>query len=550
MAANPFATPPIAAAPLQTNPFASPPVSPGNPFAPGTPEPSSFLRRAVGDTALAVGQGVVGVGEAAVGALDIPTFGRVGKALKDYTGYDPQATTQALEELKTPEQQAANRAVAEAKGFGGTLSALAQNPSVIPQKVAETIPLIAGGGAVARALPAGMTALARGAIGEGALGAGLSAEQSRQESKTGTITPAQAGLALTSGALTGAITRGAGTVANRLGIGDIEQLVAGGKLTAEQAAQMAKKGLARRTAEGAIIEGVLEEAPQSAQEQALQNIAMGRPAGEGVPEATAIGGVLGSVIGAGAGALPQGALPPSAVPPGVVPPAVPPASGPVAPEWETTAGVFPQGQPLAPGAPPPLAPDYQTAPGAAGGLSGSNAGLSMPAAPGAPPPSGPIGRALAAAPPWQTALGAGITTTPAEDVSGAYRDQEIATLLQESEAQRVRARDYGPALRQQRAQQGEVAQARGRAEGVGEPAQETAMQRALREAQRAKYEKEAKTVEGKKATIQGQPEDTQARLPADAPATVGREADAVGGTDVGRSGLLTDASPNPIASYA
>ena len=199
-------------------------------------------------------------------------------------------------------------------------------------------------------------------------------------------------------------------------------------------------------------------------------------------------------------------------PPGGQPPVVPPA--PVAPEWGTTTGVFPQGQPMPPGAQPPLAPAWGTTQGAG---------------PAAPPPSGPIGRALAAAPPWQTALGAGITTTPAEDVSGAYRDQEIAALLRESEAQRERSRDFGPALWQQREQQGDVAMARGRAEGVGEPPPETAMQRALREAQRRKYEEEAKTVEAKTAAIQGQPEDTRARIPADA-AAGGRETDALGWT--------------------
>ena len=44
-------------------------------------EESSFIRRALGDTAVGLGQGVVSAGQAAVGIADIPTFGAAGKAL-------------------------------------------------------------------------------------------------------------------------------------------------------------------------------------------------------------------------------------------------------------------------------------------------------------------------------------------------------------------------------------------------------------------------------------------------------------------------------------
>ena len=263
------------------------------------PQPSGLFRRAVADTGVSLAKGVVGLGEAAVGLLDIPTLGHAGKALEDHAGYDPRRTQEFLEGLYSPEQQAANRAVGEAEGVGGTLSALAENPSVIPHKLVETLPLLGGGGAVARALPGGMSALARGAAGEGTLAAGSSAEHVRQASETGTLSPEQTALAATSGAVTGLITRGSGALANRLGIGDVEQLLAGGG-----PAGATGKGRVRRGVEGAVTEGLLEEAPQSAQEQALQNLALDKPVLEGVPEAGTLGGVIGSVLGGGVAALP------------------------------------------------------------------------------------------------------------------------------------------------------------------------------------------------------------------------------------------------------
>ena len=296
------------------------------------------------------------------------------------------------------------------------------------------------------------------------------------------------------------------------------------------------KHISKEALKTAAIEGPLTEVPQTVIERYTGGQEVGTP--EALSEYALAGGkgaLGGGVIGGALGAVAPREQVAPAVPPGVVPPPAP-TPGPVAPDWGTTTGVFPQGQPMPPGAPPPLAPAWGTTQGAG---------------PQAPPPSGPIGKALAAAP-WQTALGAGVTTTPREDISGAYRDQEIAALLRESEAQRERSRDFGLALWQQREQQGDVAMARGRAEGVGEPPQETAMQRALREAQRRKYEEEAKTVESKKATIQGQPADTQARIPADA-AAVGRQADALGGTADVRAarelrgpGGLARASEKPI----
>ena len=131
--------------------------------------------------------------------------------------------------------------------------------------------------------------LARGAAGEGTISAGHGAEHVRQQTDTGLLTPEQAALSAGSGFVTGAITHGSGSL-------DIDTALAGGGLAGQTT-----KGRARRIAEGALMEGLLEEAPQSAQEQAAQNLALGKPVGKGVPAAATAGGVVGFALGGGLG---------------------------------------------------------------------------------------------------------------------------------------------------------------------------------------------------------------------------------------------------------
>ena len=101
------------------------------------------------------------------------------------------------------------------------------------------------------------------------------------------MTLKQGALPVASGAGTFAFGALGGKLSNRLGIGDVENMLAGG------AQKIGKKGMARSAAEGFITEGGFEEAPQSAWEQAMQNIALDRPWYEGVGNATALGAVTG-----------------------------------------------------------------------------------------------------------------------------------------------------------------------------------------------------------------------------------------------------------------
>ena len=253
---------------------------------------SSLLRR--GADYLVTGlKGAVGVPEAAVGIADILTGGQAGKLAEDI-GFRPKEAKSIIDQWYSPEQQAANKAVQEAQGFVPTLTTALQNPSTIAHSVVESAPSILAGGAVARGatLIPKVTPVIASAIGEGAVSAGQTAEQIRQESQGGTLTPTQAAIAAGSGALTGALTGAGGAVAKKLGISDIDTLVAGGK-----AASGSSKGLARRAAEGFVSEGILEELPQSLQEQAAQNIAQGKPWDEGLGNAAAMGMLAGGKIG-------------------------------------------------------------------------------------------------------------------------------------------------------------------------------------------------------------------------------------------------------------
>lgn len=275
--------------------YAAPPAT-----ATVTPKPqSSLIRRTLGDTAVDVGRGIIGVGEAAVGLANIPTFGYAGKGL-EAIGYDPGRTKEMIGSLHSPERQAARAKVDQAEGFVGTAKAMLQNPSTIAGVVAESAPSILGGGAVARGLTAipklsRLGATARGAIGEGAVGAGAAAEGIRQQTEDGTLSGRQVVAALGTGATTAGFAGAGGVLARRLGIGDVDTALAG--RVPGMADEGMRPGLVRRTAQGAVTEGALEEMPQSMSEQAWQNFALDRPLGEGVGESAAEGLLAGAAMG-------------------------------------------------------------------------------------------------------------------------------------------------------------------------------------------------------------------------------------------------------------
>jgi N12 class adenine-specific DNA methylase/tRNA1(Val) A37 N6-methylase TrmN6 len=268
------------------------------------PEGGGVMVR-MGDAGLSLLKGAIAVPEAAVGLADLVTGGQAGQ-LAEQAGFRPAEARGFLDTLYSDAQQAANREVQQAQGFLPVMGAALRNPSTIVHGAIESLPLMGGGGVVARglmkALPGLGMAAAAGA-GEGVVTAGSQAEQVRQSTADGLLTPQQAGIAAASGAATGAIGAIAGRLANRLGIGDVDQLVAGG--TAGTAG--AGKGFVRKVLEGALSEGVLEELPQSVQEQVAVNYALGKPLDEGVDQAAVMGMLSGGLMGGAAGPMGHGA---------------------------------------------------------------------------------------------------------------------------------------------------------------------------------------------------------------------------------------------------
>src|SRR3990167_7622573 len=242
---------------------------------PADAPPATFLERLT-DLGISALKGAIGVPEAALGLADIPTGGRAGKVLES-VGFNPKLAKSILDSFYSQQQQQANRSLAEAKG------------------VVESLPTMLLGAGVARGLVrVGAPVLGAAAAGEGAVSAGLAAEGMRGESDTGTLTPKQAALAVASGVGTGALGFLGGRIAERLGIADIDTLLAGAVKD-----RTARTNLVKGVVFGAVQEGFLEELPQSVQEQVLQNIAQNRPWEDGIDQAAVLGAIAGAVMGGG-----------------------------------------------------------------------------------------------------------------------------------------------------------------------------------------------------------------------------------------------------------
>lgn len=286
----------------------------------------SALRRYVADPAISLLKGAISIPESAVGLADIVTGGAAGRGAEDL-GFRPKDARAALDELLSPEQQAANKRLQDASGFVDTVATAVTNPSTIGHAILESAPLMGGGGVVARGLmkaaPKVGGAVA-GGIGEGTVGAGSAAEQIRQETPGGEFGAKQALSALGSGAGTAAFGVAGGKFAQskygkKLGLTDIDTAIAQGTLTGPAGAS--KVNFLKKLAAGGVSEGFFEELPQSAQEQMWQNYALGKPIMEKVPEAAAMGMVVGAAQGGAVNAI-SGS--PASPPPPPAPAAAPP----------------------------------------------------------------------------------------------------------------------------------------------------------------------------------------------------------------------------------
>ena len=289
------------------------------------PEESSLL----GDIGTSLGKGLVSMGQAPVGIVDIGV-GAVNAA----TGANIPTLTEGIEsgsgmiaeatgipELKVDykkaksaadsmmssdfKQQAKNVDAAFNENLFSGLESLVTNPLYTINKTAEAVPSMA-------VLPLGIRAKATEIFtkaGGGALGKAAVEKAMPQLTKLSALLEGlqSAGTAASDyageGGLTGRETAGAigqgaatylgGRIANKIGFGDIES-------------EMATKGidlanpesLLTRLGKGAAAEGT-EETSQSALEQIVSNVTEGRDWLDGVGRAAVEGGVLGAVMGGG-----------------------------------------------------------------------------------------------------------------------------------------------------------------------------------------------------------------------------------------------------------
>lgn len=216
---------------------------------------------------------------------------------------DYEAARNYLEGWKSPETRLAEQQTREAKDFLPTLGAYLENPSAIVTGVGGAIPSMLGGAGLARGIVTkGVPAMYAAATGEGTVGSLLSAENIRKSQGGEDLSLGQSALAGLSGIFTGVLGVAGNKVAQKLGVADIDELLAAQK-TGNIPEETKSKLVA--AAKGAIAESVFEELPQSIQEQILQNVATGRPYDEGVGEAAAAGLAVSLVPGAVGGAYGQ-----------------------------------------------------------------------------------------------------------------------------------------------------------------------------------------------------------------------------------------------------
>lgn len=274
------------------------------------PAKRSSALSAIPDAAVALAKGAVDLGQGVVGVADLLTGGYAGKGMQAL-GYNPDATNQYLSTFQSAEANKQAAELANTKGFLPSAGYVLSHPRTLANMIAENLPSMYGGGALVRgALEKATPKVAEklgpafiGNIGEGVTQAGQMAEQVRAGNESGTLTPGQIAASVASGAIDTLIGRKSGRLAERLGIPDVETSVGGGSFTHAAADAAKQPGFLKRVGVTALNEGLIQELPQSAQEQMWQNLATGKPLGDGVAEAAAQGMALGAAMGGGFAAI-------------------------------------------------------------------------------------------------------------------------------------------------------------------------------------------------------------------------------------------------------
>ncbi|MEJ5125854.1 LPD38 domain-containing protein [Comamonas sp. MYb21] len=285
----------------------------------------------VSDLAKSVKVGVQRLPGMAAGLADLPIAAVSGArpvtaaadAIGKATGFQPGKWADETKFSAGHEQ--GRKAVDEAweQGDVGSIAkAYLQNPGYTAGQVAESLPGMVTGGLVGRALMGAGAAAAAGNAAGGAARAAVPGYLERAVGQKlavpiaagageGAITAGQqmaqyegddqqknALASLGAGVGTGVLGAVGGRLANKLGLETAETaIVNAGK---GRLAEGAGRSLAGRVAGGMVSEAVLQELPQSTQEQMWQNYAEGKDIWDGVARAGVEGAIAGGVMGAGA----------------------------------------------------------------------------------------------------------------------------------------------------------------------------------------------------------------------------------------------------------
>lgn len=258
------------------------------------------------DFGTSLASGAASLPDIALGIGDLYTGGRVGKAVEDSGVYTPGSGSDFWRDQKTINAKAQEQEFAAADGILEKTGVALSNPTMITNAIGESLAPMALGGLAGRGINVAskgkIGAAAAGAMGEGAVMAGSQAENIRQKTEDGLLTPEQTALAAGTGVLGAAFGYMGGRVAQKLGFDDVDSMMANGVRTGavqEAAKDIPISSIPKSILAGAVSEGILEELPQSVAEQALQNIALGKDWTEGLDDAIVMGTLAGMAMGGG-----------------------------------------------------------------------------------------------------------------------------------------------------------------------------------------------------------------------------------------------------------
>ncbi len=276
-------------------------------------------------------KGAIGIGDMAVGLADTAASltglsdgeNNIRNALANrdgLIGFDPQRAKKIADEWYSDDYKKARAEMQElsdrfdnSESFGGKAAALGNmlghatfvNPSLAINTVVESLPSMFAGGAAGRALKAAgvvKSGAAAAATGEGLVMAGQQAANIQELNGDNSLSQGQALASIGTGVAGGLIGLAGARVAQKLGIDDVDAVLANGvgrQAAAKELRHVPPMSISNMMMRGAIQEGLLEELPQSTMEQIVANLATDKHWSDGVAHAGVMGVLSGGLMGAG-----------------------------------------------------------------------------------------------------------------------------------------------------------------------------------------------------------------------------------------------------------